>query len=130
MTAIMRGISFNIWLFRQKTRDDPVGHLGRDACEEDEKGKWPERGTMQQYLDHLRDEGSDESSMKALEQAWFEYVDIQIRDKAQFMVLEEIAEVIERDLRMATHTLDESGYVIPENRAEILQKLMQKLKRL
>jgi len=90
----MRYTNFNMWLFDQRKRGGSIGSLALSAYKEYEKGEWPKRGTMQHYIDHLRNNGADDVVLKALEDTWLEYVDNLTTNIAQILLFDEIYAVI------------------------------------
>ena len=119
--------NFNMWLFDQRKRGGSIGDLALSAYKEYEKGEWPEKGTMQHHLDHLRKNGADDLVLKTLEDAWFEYVGSLTRNISQIFLFEEIYEVTREWLDDAK-IIDDSGYLMEESRVALLKRLMQELR--
>jgi hypothetical protein len=123
-----RRVEFWMWLFEQRKRDDRVGGVARDAYQEYQNGEWPETGTLQDYLDHMKEKGVRGAPLKALDQAWWEYIDVVTKDVAQHRLLMEVGAVMERALLKAEHLEEENRYVVEAAYVERLQNLMSKLK--
>jgi len=123
-----RRIDFSMWLFEQRKRSDRVGDVAYDAYQEYQNGKWPHAGTLQDYLDHMRERGVRGAPLKALDQAWWEYIEVVTRDISQHHLLQEVGAVMERALSKAEHLKDGDRYVIDGAYVELFQKLMAKLK--
>ena len=123
-----RRVEFSMWLFEQRKRDDRIGDLARDAFQEHQTGEWPENGTLQDYLDHMKEKGIRGAPLKALDQAWWEYLDVVTKDVAEHRILMEVGAVMERGLSEAEHLEEENRYVFEGSYAERIQKLMEKLK--
>lgn len=117
-----------MWLFEQRKRDDRVGGVARDAYLEHQNGEWPETGTLQDYLDHMKEKGVRGAPLKALDLAWWEYIDVVTKDVAQHRLLMEVGAVMERALLKAEHLEEENRYVVEAAYVERLQNLMSKLK--
>ena len=122
-----RRVDFSMWLFEQRNRDDRVGSVAYDAYQEYQKGEWPETGALQDYLDHVKERGVRGAPLKALDQAWWEYIDVVTKDVAQYHLLWEVGAVMERALLKAEHLEEENRYVIDGTYVERIQKLMAKL---
>lgn len=124
-----RRVDFSMWLFEQRKRDDRIGSVAYDAYQEHQNGKWPEAGgPLQDYLDHMKESGVRGAPLKALDQAWWEYIDVVTRDLAQHYLLQEVGAVMERALLKAELLEDGDRYIIDGTYVERLQKLMAKLK--
>ncbi len=123
-----RRVEFSMWLFEQRKRDDRVGGVARDAYLEHQNGEWPETGTLQDYLDHMKEKGVRGAPLKALDLAWWEYIDVVTKDVAQHRLLMEVGAVMERALLKAEHLEEENRYVVEAAYVERLQNLMSKLK--
>ncbi|HII07867.1 MAG TPA: hypothetical protein HA349_11315 [Methanotrichaceae archaeon] len=123
-----RRVEFSMWLFEQRKRDDRVGSVAFDAYQEHQSGKWPDADTFQDYLDHMLENRVRGAPLKALDQAWWEYIDVVTRDVAQHYLLLEVGAVMERALLKAEHLEDGDRYIIDGAYVERLEKLMAKLK--
>jgi len=123
-----RRVDFSMWLFEQRKRDDRVGSVAFDAYQEHLNGEWPKIGTLQDYLDHMKESGVRGAPLRALDQAWWEYIDVVTKDIAQHHLLHEVGAVVERALLKAEHLEDGDRYVIDGTYVDRLQKLMAKLK--
>jgi len=124
-----RRVDYSMWLFEQRKRDDRVGSVAYDAYQEYLNGKWPDEATtLQDYIDHMKEAGVRGAPLKALDQAWWEYIDVVTKDVAQHYLLQEVGAVMERALLKAEHLEDGDRYVIDGSYVERLQKLMAKLK--
>jgi hypothetical protein len=122
-----RRVDFSMWLFEQRKRDDRVGSVAFDAYQQHQKGEWPEAATLQDHLDHMKEGGARGAPLKALDQAWWEYIDVVTKDVAQHYLLQEVGAVMERALLKAEHLEDGDRYVIDGAYVERLKKLMAKL---
>ena len=123
-----RRVEFSMWLFEQRKRDDRVGSVAFDAYQEHQSGKWPDADTFQDYLDHMLENRVRGAPLKALDQAWWEFIDVVTRDVAQHYLLLEVGAVMERALLKAEHLEDGDRYIIDGAYVERLEKLMAKLK--
>jgi hypothetical protein len=123
-----RRVEFSMWLFEQRKRDDRIGDVARDAFQEYQTGEWSETGTLQDYLDHMKKKRVRGAPLKALDQAWWEYLDVVTKDVAQHRILMEVGAVMERALSKAEHLEEENKYVFEGSYVERIQKLMTKLK--
>lgn len=123
-----RRVEFSMWLFEQRKRDDRIGGVAYDAYQEHQNGEWPKTGTLQDYLDHMKGKGARGAPLKALDQAWWEYLDVVTKDVAQHCILMEVGAVMERALSKAEHLVEENRYVFDGAYVERIQKLMTKLK--
>ncbi len=63
-------LTFTNWLKRHSKRDSPLGDLARDML--DDK-TWPENGSLDRYLGHLRRRGAYYRAINTLERAWKTY---------------------------------------------------------
>jgi len=117
-----------MWLFEQRKRDDRVGGVAHDAYQEHQNGKWPEADTLQDYLDHMKERGVRGAPLRALDSAWWEYIDVVTKDVAQHHLLMEVGAVMERALLKSERLEGEDRYVIDGPYVERLEKLMTKLK--
>ncbi len=116
-----------MWLLEQKVRSDNVGYLVHDFYVNQSEVE-PKPKTMQDYKEHLIKRRARKMSLKALEQAWWEYVDVLAEKRARFVLLREIAAVMERGIKNAE--VQEGGCLIEKDRVDLLQKLIQKLNNL
>ncbi|HPE63191.1 MAG TPA: hypothetical protein PLQ49_03680 [Methanothrix sp.] len=123
-----RRVDFSIWLFEQRKRDDRVGRAAFDAFQEHQKGEWPEARTLHDLLDRMKARGVRGAPLKALDQAWWEYIDIVTKDIAQHNLLLEAGAVMERALSKVEHIEEGDRYVIDGAYVERLKKLFAKLK--
>lgn len=124
--GLMKYTNFNMWLFDQRKIGGSRGDLALSAYKEYEKGEWPEKGTMQHYIDHLRKNGADDVVLKALEDVWLEYVDNLTKNIAQILLFDEIYAVVVAWLD-STEFVEDSGYSMDDNTFSLLKRLMQKL---
>ena len=123
-----RRVEFSMWLLEQRKRDDRIGDVARDAFQEHQTGEWPETCTLQDYLDHLKEKRVRGAPLKALDQAWWEYLDEVTKDVAQHCILLEVGAVMERALSEAERLEEENRYIVDGARVERIQRLMAKLK--
>ncbi len=123
-----RRVEFSMWLFEQRKRDDRIGDVARDAFQEYQTGEWPETGALQDYLDHMKEKRIRGAPLRALDQAWWEYLDVVTKDVAEHRILMEVGAVMERALSEAEHLEEENKYIFVGAYAERIQKLMEKLK--
>ena len=116
-----------MWLFEQRKRDNRIGEVARDAYREYQNDEWPDTGALQDYLHHLKERGVRGAPLRALDQAWWEYLEVVTKDVAQHCILMEVGAVMEEALSKAEHR-EENRYVFEGAYIERIQKLMAKLK--
>ena len=66
----MRSLTFTTWLSRQRTRDDAVGDLARDAARD---RCFPRRGDLTRYRAHLDTYDACDAARETLIDAWREF---------------------------------------------------------
>ncbi|MGC9515556.1 hypothetical protein [Methanocrinis sp.] len=123
-----RRVGFSMWLFEQRKRDDRIGEVARDAYQGYQSDEWPETGSLQDYLRHLKESGVRGAPLRALDQAWWEYLEVVTKDVAQHCILMEVGAVMEEALSKAEHREEEDRYLFEGAYVERIQKLMAKLK--
>lgn len=123
-----RRVEFSMWLFEQRKRDDRIGDVARDAFQEYQTGDWPVTGTLQDYLDHMKEKRVRGAPLKAMDRAWWEYLDVVTKEVAQHCILMEAGAVMLKALSKAEHLEEENRYVFDGAYVERIQKLMTKLK--
>ncbi|HPJ30735.1 MAG TPA: hypothetical protein PLZ42_05030 [Methanothrix sp.] len=123
-----RRVDFSIWLFEQRKRDDRVGRVAFDAFQDRQRGEWPEARTLQDLLDEMKKRGVRGAPLKALDQAWWEYIEIVTRDVAQHHLLLEAGAVMERALSKAEHIEEGDRYLIDGAYVQRLERLLARLK--
>lgn len=123
-----RRVDFSIWLFEQRNRDDRIGRAAFDAFQEHQRRVWPEARTLQDRLDLMRERGVRGAPLRALEEAWWEYIDVVTKDVAEHHLLLEAGAVMERALSKAEEVEDGDRYIIDGASAQRLKRLLAKLK--
>lgn len=68
---MMRNGDFTRWLKKQKNRNDGVGDLARDVCED--RGGWHGARSMTGHIDYLCNRGASPLAVTALQAAWGEW---------------------------------------------------------
>ena len=116
-----------MWLFEQRGRKDAVGDLARDVYEHREEDVERFNRTMHDYKDYLKKRRAPEVFQKALEQAWWEYVDVLVEEKARLEILKEIGAVVDRGLKSVEGSEKERTHVIDNDHVDLLERLLQKL---
>lgn len=122
-----RRVDFSMWLFEQRKRDDRVGSAGSEAYQQYQTGRWPGAGTLQDRLDHMKKSGVRGAPLKALEEAWWEYIDVVTKDVAEHHLLQEVGAVAERALSKAENIEEGERYAIDKAYVERLRRLLAKL---
>jgi YozE SAM-like fold len=64
-------MTFQQWLWRQRTREDPVGDLARDAAHDRQK---PSGDTTRQWMRYLVRLNAAPGAIRACLRAWTEYL--------------------------------------------------------
>ncbi|UEC42407.1 MAG: hypothetical protein METHAR1v1_570002 [Methanothrix sp.] len=123
-----RRIDFSMWLFEQRKREDRVGRAGSEAYQMYQTGRWPAAGTLQDRLDQMKNAGVRGAPLKALDDAWWEYIDVVTKDVAEGYLLREVGAVAERALSKAEDIEEGKRYAIERDHIEQLRRLLAKLK--
>jgi len=122
-----RRVEFYMWLFEQRGRKDDVGALARDVYEHRDEDVERFSRTMHDYKDYLKKRRAPEAVQKALEQAWWEYVDVLTEEKARREILKEIAAVVDRGLESIEDSEKGVLHVIDNDHVNLLKRLLQRL---
>ena len=117
-----------MWLFEQRKREDRIGRAGSEAYQMYQTGRWPAAGTLQDRLDQMRESGVRGAPLKALEEAWWEYIDVVTRDVAELQILREMGAVAERAISKAEEIEGGERYSIEKGYVERLERLLAKRK--
>lgn len=123
-----RRIDFSMWLFEQRKREDRVGRAGSEAYQMYQTGRWPAGGTLQDRLDQMKNAGVRGAPLKALDEAWWEYIDVVTKDVAEGHLLRELGAVAERALSKAEDIEEGERYAVDRAHVERLRRLLAKLK--